>query len=133
MAAICDQSSGAPASLQALLASSLPFGIAALGVNGWTPLLTCAAVMTSSCAAKVQLLCQAGAQLTTAELLHAIDGLAAGPMAHLLAAGRPAVDAAQPSQTVRGVTSYSCPMHRALHMLVRTQLACLPCRMQRVQ
>ena len=55
LTAINDRSSSSPASLQALLASRLPFHLAALGGSLHSP-LSCAALAESSGAAKVSLL-----------------------------------------------------------------------------
>ena len=118
-AAIEDDSSSSPAGLQALLATSLPLDLDAFSSHS-VSLVAQAARSGSSCAAKVRLLAQADAPLTAADLLHAIDRLAAPEVAALLSAGsRPAVNTAQTSQTVRGAASYSCPIHRALDTLVR--------------
>ena len=96
-------------------------------------LLGFAAAAEVSREAKVRLLHQAGARLTAADLLHAIDSLSAPGVAALLSAATPAVDTRQPSMLVCGVESYSCPIHRALHAVVaadcstRMQFAVRPC------
>ena len=137
-AAIAGNDSSAPATLQALLTSALPFEVDGFHVH-------CAALARSSPAAKVQLLRQTGVEVTAADLLHIIDNLSATGVAALLSAFMPAMDTSQPSFCVNGHTSYSCPIHRALRAAVRwppcpssmTRLAapspdakCAPCKWQ---
>jgi hypothetical protein len=69
----------------------------------------------------VSLLQQAGARVTAADLLHAVDRRSAPGLAALLPAGRPAVDTSQPAQTCNAIKSYSCPVHRALHAVLSRQ------------
>jgi hypothetical protein len=110
------------ASLQALLASGLPFDLAAPveDSEGDHSLVVFAALAESFPAAKVRLLHQAGAAVTAVDLLEVIDRLSAPGVAALLAVARPAVDTRQPTFTSTDMTSYSCPIHRALHSQVRT-------------
>ena len=118
-AAIGDASSSSLDRVQALLASSLPLDLT-LPDNLGRSVLASAALSASSCAAKVRLLHQAGAPPTTlCDLLIAVDGLSAPGAEALLEAGAPPVDASQVSLRVEHVTSYSCPIHRTLHTLVR--------------
>ena len=114
-AAIEDSSDSSPASLEALLASGLPFNLAERGVS------TLAAAEKSCPAAKVRLLHQAGApRLSAEDLLYLVDKRSVQGIATLLAAGSPAVDTSRPALTVPGrrpevpTTSYSCPIHGAL-------------------
>ena len=118
-AAIGDASSSSLDRVQALLASSLPLDLTLPDDLGRS-VLASAALSASSCAAKVRLLHQAGAPPTTlCDLLIAVDGLSAPGVEALLEAGAPPVDASQVSLRVQHVTSYSCPIHRTLHTLVR--------------
>jgi hypothetical protein len=110
-AAILGKSS-APATLQALLTSGLPFNLGEQQMR-W------AALANDSPAAKVQLLRQAGVEVTAADLLYLIDGFSAMGVAALLSVSRPAMDTSQPSFHINGHTSYSCPIHRALRAAVR--------------
>ena len=126
-----DCSSCPPANLQALLSSGLPFDLnnIASPIDGaifWSPLRSAALTAGNDAAAKVRLLHQAGASLAAADLLHLIDGRFAAGLAALLSAGSPAVDTSRPSLRLDKVTSYSCPIHRALHSLVRCP-AVKPC------
>ena len=109
-AAIDAGSTCSPASLEALLTSTLPFQLGGEHMR-W------AAGAQHSPAAKVQLLLQAGAPLpNSADLLDAIDrwSTPAG-VAVLLSVSRPPVDTIQPSYSGSGYRcSYSCPIHRAL-------------------
>jgi hypothetical protein len=126
-AAIDDDGSSSPASLQALLASGLPFNL--LSGDAYRPLLVHAAISCSDCAAKVKLLVQAGAPLTGADwLLALIDMASVLGVESLLAAGTPAVEASQPCHRGAAYPSYRCPIHRTLH-LVRCQLG-LACAVQ---
>jgi ankyrin repeat protein len=117
VAAISSTRASSPARLQALLASGLPFDLATPDTFGQSPLV-CAAL--SGGAATVQLLHRAGAPLTALDLLCAVDRRCAGGLAALLSAGTPAIDTTQASQKIRYTTSYTCPIHRALHAVVRT-------------
>ena len=117
-AAIYADSSCSPGSLQALLASKLPFQLGRSSPDRCS-LLGDAAMVEHSPAAKVQLLHQAGVQVTAADLLHTIDSLRQPGLAGLLSVGRPAVDTSQPVQIANWQLGYSCPIHRALHALVR--------------
>jgi hypothetical protein len=120
-AAIREGSSSSPASLEALLASGLPFDLAAMhDVNGGSSLLTWTALADSCPADKVRLLHQAGVPVTAADLLAVVDTLSVPGVAALLSVSRPAVDTSEPTHSSFYDTSYSCPIHRALHIQVRT-------------
>ena len=108
-------------SLQALLASGLPFDLAAPveDAEGNHSLAVVAALAKSCPAAKVRLLHQAGATVTAVDLLEVIDRQSAPGVAALLAVARPAADTRQPTHSFFHRTSYSCPIHRALHIQVR--------------
>jgi hypothetical protein len=140
LAAIEDSSSSSPSCLKLLLScrrntpftarwctwpgfEHLPFDLAVLSSDGRS-LLGLAAVTAVSSPAKVRLLHEAGARLTAADLLHAIDRLCAPGVAALLAAGTPAVDMRRPGLSVCGMESYSCPIHRALHAAVGLLMVC---------
>ena len=85
--------------------------------------LLAAAAMSRQPTACMQLLYQAGAVPTTADLYCAIDELRPEGVAALLACGVPAIDTSQPAATAplpageRSRTAWSCPIHRALHAL----------------
>jgi hypothetical protein len=128
-------SSGAEGdSLRALLASRLPFDLAARDSG----LCLLARAATSGVpAATVPLLHAAGAPLDLEALLHAAQEFAADGVAALLACGRPPVDASTAAcMYVSHDLSYSCPIHRILHRLVSVCAGCwlvshafgLPCR-----
>jgi hypothetical protein len=125
-AAIYADRRSSPSSLQALLASRLPFELGQ-GFPGAPSLLANAALAEHSAAAKVQLLLQAGVHLTAADLLCLIERrlfkkfnrFEPPALATLLSVGMPAVDTSQPSQSLNGHTGFSCPIHRALHIMVR--------------
>jgi hypothetical protein len=110
------------AGLQAVLASSLPFVLNPPQLLR-APLLWAALAWDNT--AKVQLLHRAGARVAANTLLFLIDLSAEHGIAGLLSAGRPVVDVSQPSLEVVGTVSYSCPIHRALHNLVRLHMAAL--------
>ena len=119
---IHDISSCTPADVEALLICRLPLDLnntICVGMILWSPLRSAALRAGDDAAAKVRLLHQAGASLTAEDLLHLIDGRLAAGLAALLSAGSPAVDTRRPSLRVEHVTSYSCPIHRTLHTLVR--------------
>ena len=102
--------------LQAVLASSLPLVLNPPQLFR-APLLW--AALRWDNIAKVQLLHRAGARVAANTLLVLIDRSSKHAVAGLLSAGRPAVDVSQPSLEVVGTVSYSGPIHRALHHLVR--------------
>jgi hypothetical protein len=87
-------------------------------VNGGSSLLAWTALDDSCPADKVRLLHQAGVPVTAADLLALIDNLSAPGVAALLSVARPAVDTSEPTHSSFYKTSYSCPIHRALHSQV---------------
>jgi hypothetical protein len=116
VAAISSTRGRSPARLQALLASGLPFDLATPDTFGQSPLV-CAALAGG--AATAQLLHRAGAPLTALDLLCVVDRRSARGLPALLSVGTPAIDTTQASQKIRYTTSYTCPIHRALHAAVR--------------
>lgn len=103
---------------EALLASQLPFDLAADAPSPWgLPLVAMAAMGGTGAAACVQLLLQAGAPLTTRDLYLAVDYLSPGAVSVLLACGLPPVDVSAPADAVFTPfkSGWSCPIHRTLH------------------
>ncbi|PRW60664.1 nitrilase cyanide hydratase and apolipo N-acyltransferase [Chlorella sorokiniana] len=122
---------GHPAVLSALLASPLPWDLAAVEPNEWEAVprrlrgysLLAVAAVSPQPDACVRLLYEAGAVPTAAEFYCAIDALSPGGVAALLACGVPALDTSQPEAIVplpegpQSQAAWSCPIHRTLHAL----------------
>lgn len=91
--------------------------------TGSRPLLAAAALdvawpSDATAEAALRHLHAAGAPCSLSALLCTVDQLDASAVQALLACERPQVDAAaDPSLTVAGFESYTCPIHRTLHAL----------------
>jgi hypothetical protein len=110
------------ASLQALLASSLPFNLAEVDSFGcsW---LHHAALAAHDGAAKVRLLHEAGVRATALDLLLAVENAIPSAVAALLSVGRPVLDVSTPiSQS--DPHAYTCPIHQALLAHVSARAYC---------
>lgn len=110
------------ASLQALLASSLPFNLAEVDMFGcsW---LHGAALAAHGCAAKVRLLHEAGAQPTALDLLLLVENPSPSAVAALLSLGRPVLDVSAPTAQ-NDPHAYTCPIHQALLAHVSASVCC---------
>ena len=102
--------------LRELLRSRLPFELAPPSPT-YVPLLA-VAVEGGPVEEKSRVLHAAGAPLTAQALLHAIE---VGPRSvrALLVLGSPPADTSRVTGVAGGHLSYSCPVHRVLHSLVR--------------
>lgn len=106
---------GSPAILRAILASPLPFSVAQADAAGNGLMAHSAA--HAGCAEAIHILHRAGAQLTLRRLLYVLEkGVAAGAVAALLACQRPPVPPDTATLKAAGVVSFSCPIHRLLHI-----------------
>ncbi|KAL4457389.1 hypothetical protein ABPG75_012254 [Micractinium tetrahymenae] len=112
--------------LRAILRSPLPFDVAATDAVG-KGLMAHSATHAGSGAA-VALLHRAGARLDLQRLLYVLEKTASpGPVEALLACEQPQVPLDSPTIKAGGILSFTCPIHRLLHIHKRgTQAAAAP-------
>ncbi len=108
---------GCPAILRCILASPLPFSVAAADAQGSGLLAHCAAhAEEASCAESLALLHAAGAAASLKRLLYLLEKRMSAPcVAALLALQVPQVPSSDVTLKAGGVTSYTCPVNRLLH------------------
>ncbi|KAL4431391.1 hypothetical protein ABPG75_006647 [Micractinium tetrahymenae] len=125
--ALIPPSSKAVPTLQLLLGSPLPFVASALAHVQCQLLGSTAAHSRAVCESILPLLQQAGAPLTTADLLLTVHAGSSRALAALLAYGAPAVDMHQPDVLIRTYChAYSCPIHELLRQSARRYAAPRP-------
>ena len=117
-AVVQDSRHDSPASLQQLVCSRLPLDLAAINWNHRSLMVDAVLARGGTADTKLQLLHRAGAQVTAADLAIVVDTPSLPAVAALLLIGRPAVDTSEPAHDSFYKTSYSCPLHRALHSQV---------------
>lgn len=108
---------GCPAILRCILASPLPFSVAAADAQGSGLLAHCAAHAEEACCAEsLGLLHAAGAAVSLRRVLYLLEKRMSAPcMAALLALHTPEVPLSDVTLKAGGVTSYTCPINRLLH------------------
>jgi hypothetical protein len=112
---------GCPAILRCILASPLPFSVAAADAQGSGLLAHCAAHAEEACCAEsLGLLHAAGAGVSLRRVLYLLEKRMSAPcMAALLALHTPEVPSSDVTLKAGGVTSYTCPINRLLHAWTR--------------